>query len=213
MIASLRGEVIDKTTSTVVIECGGVGYEVLATTSALENLVRGEEGFIRTVFKASEAGVVLYGFATQAERTIFTLLQNVSGLGPKLALACLNTFSPAEVAVAVTSGDSKTLQSVPGVGKRMADKMVAELKGKLDEFVSEVGAAVGAGAGGAGVGSGAGAVSAGAGVLIQALTSMGFAENDATEAVKWVEETYPDLDPSVDTGVMLKHALQYVGKR
>ena len=211
MIASLTGEVIDKTTSTVVIECGGVGYEVQATTSALESLVRGETGFIRTVFKASEAGVVLYGFASQAERTMFTLLQNVSGLGPKLALACLNTLSPAEVAVAVTGGDSKTLQTVPGVGKRMADKMVAELKGKLDEFVSEVGAAVGAG--GAGVGAGASGVSAGAGVLIQALTSMGFTENDATAAVQWVEETYPDLDPGVDTGVMLKHALQYVGKR
>ncbi|MDR7329463.1 Holliday junction branch migration protein RuvA [Corynebacterium guangdongense] len=135
MIASLRGEVLSIGLDHVVLECGGVGYQVLATPPTLGRLRRGEETRILTTMVVREDAMLLYGFLTDDERQVFTLLQTVSGLGPKLAMAILGTLKTPELAQAVSQKDTKTLQRVPGVGKRMAERMVVELSGKFDLYL------------------------------------------------------------------------------
>ena len=136
MIASLRGEVLSIGLDHAVIECAGVGYHVLATPATLGRLRRGEEQLVLTSLVALKDNVPnLYGFSTDQERAMFHLLQTVSGLGPKLAVACLSTLLPAEISRAVTDKDTKTLQIIPGVGKRMADRMAVELDGKVADYL------------------------------------------------------------------------------
>ena len=122
MIASLRGTVIDMGAGFVVVECGGVGHLVQVTAKTAAGLTRGEEGFLRTALVVREDAMILYGFGAEAERDMFDVLQTVSGLGPKLAMAVLQVLDPAEIALAVNAGDGKKLQMASGVGKRMADR-------------------------------------------------------------------------------------------
>ncbi|MDK7213660.1 Holliday junction branch migration protein RuvA [Corynebacterium pyruviciproducens] len=199
MIASLHGEVISKTLTSGVIECGGVGYEFLATATTLAELPLGERGLVLTSMVIGEKSVTLYGFAHDSERTMFSQLQSVQGLGPKLALACLNTYSSSEIAVAVANEDKKTLQKIPGVGARMAAKMTAVLDGKLTEYIDATQAQPC---------QSAPAVS-GSATVIAALVQLGFAEDAAEQAAGVAEER----DPSADTGAKLRQALQYLGKR
>lgn len=134
MIASLRGTVIDKSLDSVVIECGGVGYECLATPHVIASLPRGEEAFVLTAHVVREDSQTLYAFSDPEQRRAFVVLQSVSGVGARLALAILSVLGPAELAQAVQAGDAKTLQKAPGVGKRLADRMAVDLKGKVAEF-------------------------------------------------------------------------------
>ncbi|QQB45634.1 Holliday junction branch migration protein RuvA [Corynebacterium glucuronolyticum] len=199
MIASLHGEVVAKSLTGGVIECGGVGYEFLATAATLAELPLGEDGRVLTTMVIGEKFVTLYGFAHDSERTMFSQLQGVQGLGPKLALACLNTYSPSEIAVAVANDDKKTLQAIPGVGARMAAKMTAVLDGKLNEFIDSSAA----------TSSAAEPVTGGSETVVAALVQLGFDEDSANHAAAWSEES----NPGGDTGTNLRHALQYLGKK
>lgn len=200
MIASLHGEVIANTLTSGVIECGGVGYEFLATATTLAELPLGETGRVLTTMVIGEKVVTLYGFAHDSERTMFSQLQGVQGLGPKLALACLNTYSPSEIAVAVANDDKKTLQKIPGVGARMAAKMTAVLDGKLNEYIDTTAAASTVSEA---------PVTGGSATVVAALVQLGFAEDMANQAAAWAEEN----NPGADTGTNLRHALQYLGKK
>ena len=131
MIHRLRGILVEKDTEGVVLDVGGVGYRAsasLATLRALPSL--GEECVIHTRMVVREDAMLLFGFASREERMAFDALTAVSKVGPKLALAVLSSMSPADVAEAVARGDVLKLASVPGLGRKTAERLVLELKGK-----------------------------------------------------------------------------------
>ncbi|AGT05616.1 holliday junction resolvasome DNA-binding subunit [Corynebacterium glutamicum MB001] len=200
MIASLRGTVINIGLSSAVIECNGVGYEVVTTPNTLSQLVRGEEALVLTTMVVREDAMKLYGFIDNESREMFSVLQTVSGLGPRLALACESVLSPLEISQAITNADAKTLQRVPGVGKRMADRLIVELKGKVAAFAAGV------------VDEGGEQISLpnaniASEVVVeqvsQALVGLGFSEKQSDDAVSFVLAA----DPSLDTSGALRAAL------
>lgn len=200
MIASLRGTVINIGLSSAVIECNGVGYEVVTTPNTLSQLVRGEEALVLTTMVVREDAMKLYGFIDNESREMFSVLQTVSGLGPRLALACESVLSPLEISQAITNADAKTLQRVPGVGKRMADRLIVELKGKVATFAAGV------------VDEGGEQISLpnaniASEVVVeqvsQALVGLGFSEKQADDAVSFVLAA----DPTLDTSGALRAAL------
>ena len=131
MIHRLRGILVEKDTEGVVLDVGGVGYRASASLATLRALPSpGEECVIHTRMVVREDAMLLFGFATKEERTTFDALIGVSKVGPKLALAVLSAMSPAEVAEAVARGDVLKFASVPGLGRKSADRLVLELKGK-----------------------------------------------------------------------------------
>lgn len=134
MIVSLRGTVESIGLGSAVIECNGVGYEVLAAPTTLGRLTRGEQARVLTTMVVREESQTLYGFTDDASRRMFVLLQSVSGLGPKLALAAQSVFTTEDIARNIAGGDAKALQKIPGVGKRMAERMIVDLKDKVVGF-------------------------------------------------------------------------------
>lgn len=210
MIASVRGTVIDMGAAHVVVECAGVGHLVTVTAKTAGTLTRGEEGFLLTTLVVREDAMTLYGFASPSERDMFDLLQTVSGLGPRLAMAVLQVLDPADVAAAVTAGDGKRLQTASGVGKRMADRMLVELKDKVAVFAAPPAASAdGAGTGDGAARPGAGAKGPAADVdqVVGALTGLGFREQEAAAAVDEVLAA----DPSLDTSAALRASLKALG--
>lgn len=206
MIASLRGTVVDMGAGFVVVECGGVGHLAAVTAKTAGTLARGEEGFLLTSLVVREDAMTLYGFASAAEREMFDVLQTVSGLGPRLALAVLQVLDPPEIAAAVAAGDVKKLQLANGVGKRMADRMVLELKGKVAEFEAPA-APSGDTAAQPRPGAGAPAPAADAEQVAGALVGLGFREQEAAEAVASVLAA----DPGLDTSAALRATLKVLG--
>ena len=198
IIASLRGTVIDKGLDFVVIECGGVGYECMGTATTIGDLPRGEEVFVTTAMVVREDSQTLYVFKDRDEKRAFATLQSVSGVGARLALAILSVISPQELALAVSNGDHKTLQKAPGVGKRLAERMAVDLKGKVADL-GEIADGIAAGiAGATGAAADVQAVSFGVREqVIEALTGLGFTESKAQSTVEnvlaqWPEQSAPD---------------------
>lgn len=135
MIAQLRGTLVEKGLDRVVIDVGGVGYAAQVTLNTLAELPEaGREVTLRTHLQIREDAHVLYGFATEAERRAFELCITVSGIGPKLALALLSTLRPESLAQAIRDGDVARLGKTPGVGKRTAERIVVELKDRVDRL-------------------------------------------------------------------------------
>ncbi|MCU0492075.1 MAG: Holliday junction branch migration protein RuvA [Chloroflexaceae bacterium] len=133
MIASLRGILRVIGLDHLVVETGGVGFLVLTPRSVLANLGPvGEEVFLHTVLLVREDALTLCGFATPEQRSTFETLLSVSGVGPKVALGLLSAATPDELRLAVAQGDTARLARVPGIGKKMSERLVLELKGKLD---------------------------------------------------------------------------------
>lgn len=144
MIASVSGRVLSIATGSAVVEVGGVGMHVLATPGALAELHTGQQVTLHTSLVVREDSLTLYGFPTVAERGAFEALQSVSGVGPRLALAMLSVHSPDSLAVAVAAGDRGALEKVPGVGAKVAARLLLELGGKLSLPESGAGALAGA---------------------------------------------------------------------
>ncbi|MBF0192204.1 MAG: Holliday junction branch migration protein RuvA [Magnetococcales bacterium] len=132
MIAHLRGILADKEPHQVVVDVGGVGYRVFIPLSTFERLPAiGEAVRLLTVTQVREDAFLLQGFATPAEREVFVVLNSVTGIGAKLAMAALSTFTPEELITAVVREDANLLARIPGVGKRIAMRLVVELKDRL----------------------------------------------------------------------------------
>jgi Holliday junction DNA helicase RuvA len=132
MIARLRGTVLEKHPTRVVVDVGGVGYDVQVPLSSFSSI--GEPGTTATLrvhTHVREDAIQLFGFGSSLELTLFERLIGVSGIGPKLALAVLSGSSPAELVQAVTGNDLRRLTAIPGVGKKTAERIVLELKDKL----------------------------------------------------------------------------------
>ncbi|NKY32750.1 Holliday junction branch migration protein RuvA [Nocardia speluncae] len=132
MIASIRGEVVELALDHVVLETAGVGYQLNATPATLAGLGRGEEARLHTALIVREDSMTLYGFADTEARDLFGLLQTVSGVGPRLAMAVLAVLEPEILRKALAAGDIAALTRVPGIGKRGAERMVVELRDKVN---------------------------------------------------------------------------------
>ena len=165
MIGRLHGKLIEKTPPQVLVDVGGVGYEVDVPMSTFCNLpAEGSEITLLTHFIVREDAQLLYGFATAAERQTFRALIRISGVGPRIALAVLSGMSTQDLADAVEQGNATLLTRVPGIGKKTADRLVLELKGKL--------------AGNAFAPAG-GAASAAQADILSALMALGYSEREA----------------------------------
>jgi len=133
VIASLRGVVLETAPDQVVIETGGVGFAVAVPAREAGALSRkvGEEAFLHTYLHVREDALLLFGFASVRSRSFFLSLIAVSGVGPKVALAILSTYPVEELEAAVVRGDSKKFESIPGIGKKLAQRLIIELKDKV----------------------------------------------------------------------------------
>lgn len=134
MIAFLRGTVAEALPGSIVVDVGGVGYDVLVPLSTYDalNPMRGQQVMLKTHLHIRENAQVLYGFATDEERDIFRLLvERVSGIGPSTAIAILSGLRVSEFKQAVVQGDAQTIARAKGVGKKTAERVVLELKDKV----------------------------------------------------------------------------------
>lgn len=197
MISSVSGEVIDIALDHAVVECAGVGYRVLATPPTLASLRRGEHVRLMTAMIVREDSMTLYGFTDPDARELFGVLQTVTGVGPRLAMATLAVLEPDRLRRALSDSDVKALTAVPGIGKRVAERLVVELR---DKVAAPVGAGTAATPG----------TAAGVGAQVRdALVGLGFTENAANQAVEKVLAEQPDADASV----ALRTALAGLGPR
>lgn len=204
MIDSLNGEVISIGLDHAVIECAGVGYRFLATPPTLGRLTRGETRRVLTSMVVKDDGVTLYGFADADARTMFHKLQTVTGLGPKLALASLAVFEPGELATRIQASDAKAVQTIPGVGKKMAERIVLELKDKVEGL-----AAAPVGGESTGAAQPAAGSSYAAEQVVEALVGLGFAERAARPVVDKLAADNPDEA----TSALLRKALTQLGSK
>jgi Holliday junction DNA helicase RuvA len=133
MIASLRGTLLHIGVDHAVIEAAGVGYLIYAPRNVLGALgALGEAVFVYTTLIVREDAMTLYGFSTMEQRTLFETLIGVTGVGPKVGMSLLGSASPEELRLAVAQSDITRLSRVPGIGKKTAERLVLELRGKLD---------------------------------------------------------------------------------
>jgi len=192
MIASLRGTLEELSSDWAIINVGGIGFQVYTSTTTLSTLgAIGKEVRLYTHLHLREDNVALYGFASAEELGLFQSLIGVSGLGPKLALAMLSAMDVDKLTMAIATGSSDLLTVIPGIGKKMAQRLVLELKDKI----------------------GAGWITTPAAQLAQentevlaALTSLGYSVSEANRAVA-------SLPPASDLSLeeRIKLALQYFG--
>ena len=135
MISYIRGVLAEKEPTRAVIEAGGVGYELLVPLSTYEKLPRiGAEAKLLACHCVREDDELLFGFATDGEKAMFTKLTSVSGVGPKIAIAILSGSSIAELSMSIAGGDAKRISAIKGVGKKTAEKICVELRDKVSEF-------------------------------------------------------------------------------
>lgn len=131
MFYYLNGVVAHTGPYLAVIDCAGVGYACKTTNHTLTSLKRGEKAKLYTYLHVREELFELYGFATENELNCFQMLIGVSGVGPKAALAILSSVSPEQLATAIITGNEKALTGAPGIGKKIAQRVILELKDKL----------------------------------------------------------------------------------
>ena len=197
MIASVRGEVLEIALDHVVIEASGVGYRLNATPATLATLHRGAEARLVTAMIVREDSMTLYGFADAESRDLFGLLQTVSGVGPRLAMAVLAVLEPEALRKALAESNTAALMRVPGIGKRGAERLVVELRDKVEAVpVQDNGIPA--------------AVTAGAvrDQVVEALTGLGFAVKQAEQATDSVLAAQPDAN----TSAALRSALASLGR-
>ena len=139
MFYYVNGTVAETGPNLAVIDCGGVGYACATTNYTLSQLKKGERAKLYTYLHVREEIFELYGFSSQAELNSFKMLIGVSGVGPKAALAVLSSTSPQNLALSIVTGDEKTLTAAPGIGKKIAQRIILELKDKLAKEQSSFG--------------------------------------------------------------------------
>ena len=190
MIGRLRGLLASKDSGGVVVDVNGVGYEIAVTPQGLSELPGvGEEAVLHTHLYVREDQLALFGFATAEQRDVFRLLLGLSGIGPKVALAVLATIAPDELRRVAAADDVDALTAVPGIGKRTAQKVMLELRGKLDVLEVHV----------AGVGSATSDVR-------EALSGLGYGAEEIRDAMRELPADLPLED-------LLRLSLQELGKQ
>lgn len=131
MIAQLNGKLIEKNPTELVIDCGGVGYDVKISLNTYTNIGTSEAIRVFTKLIVREDAQVLYGFATKEEREMFNYLISVSGIGPNIAMVMLSSMVPEEIAYAIQTEDVVTIQGIKGIGAKTAQRVILDLKGKV----------------------------------------------------------------------------------
>ncbi len=131
MIARLRGRPVARDAEGIVVDVGGVGYRVLATKSAVRKADGADEVTLETHLHVREDALQLYGFATAGERELFERLLGVTGVGPRVALAVVSAFPPADLQRAIVAEDVALFQAVPGIGRKLAQRIVLELRERV----------------------------------------------------------------------------------
>jgi Holliday junction DNA helicase RuvA len=200
MIASVRGQVISVELDHAVVEMGGVGLAVHAVPATLATLRRGEQARLATSLVVREDSLTLYGFADTAARELFVLLQTVSGVGPRLALAMLAVLDPEALRTALAGGDIAMLTRVPGIGRKGAERLVVELRDKVGVLAPAPGASTTGAGGGGPVRT----------QVTEALIGLGFATRQAEQAVDAVLAD-ADCEP-MHTPDVLRSALARLGR-
>ena len=187
MIYCLTGKIVKKSMSAVVLSCGGVGYYAQCPASVAGALPGvGKEATLYTVMSVTENDVSLYGFATEEQQACFEMLTAVSGVGPKVGLAILSVMKPQRVALAISAGDHKAFKAANGVGPKLAQRIVLELKDKVAKgFVDGISLEDVAGAA-----SGEPATQS-ASQAIAALVSLGYSQSEAALAISKIDATLP----------------------
>ena len=138
MIALVSGKVAVRRANHVVIDCGGVGYQLAVSAQTLRHVPAvGNETALHTHLIVRDDALTLFGFATEEERELFLMLLGVQSVGPKMALAVLSGGPPRELLSALAAGDTARLQAVPGIGKRTADRIIVELREKVGATLPE----------------------------------------------------------------------------
>ena len=172
MIGRLSGTLLEKNPPQLLVDCNGVGYEVGVSMSTFYNLpALGEKVVLLTQQIVREDAQLLYGFGTAEERTVFRQLIKISGIGARMALAILSGMSVAELAQAITLQESGRLTKVPGIGKKTAERLLLELKGKLG---ADLGIAGGS------------ALSDASADILNALVALGYSDKEAMLALKQI---------------------------
>jgi Holliday junction DNA helicase RuvA len=168
MIATLDGILEYRGNDSIIVNVGGIGFRVYVPSSTLSQLgaVKGKV-FLYTHLHVREDNISLYGFASSEELALFKNFISVSGIGSKLALALLSALNPEQLVRAITSGDIDLLSQTPGIGKKMASRLVVELKGKLEKEWKEV----------------ALPLAPESADVIAALTGLGYSLSEATKAI------------------------------
>ncbi|WP_293780557.1 Holliday junction branch migration protein RuvA [uncultured Oxalicibacterium sp.] len=190
MIGRLSGILLEKNPPQILVDCQGVGYEVNVLMSTFYNLPGlNEKVALLTHLVVREDAHILFGFGTQEERNVFKELVKISGIGARTALSILSGMSVADLAQAITLQEAGRLTKVPGIGKKTAERLLLELKGKL----------------GADIGAGAAAVSDTSSDVLNALLALGYSDKEAMLALKQVP-----AGSSVSDGI--KHALKALSK-
>ena len=187
MIYCLTGKIVKKSMNAVVLSCGGVGYYAQCPASVAGALPGvGQETTLYTVMSVTENDVSLYGFATEEQQACFEMLTAVSGVGPKVGLAILSVMEPQRVALAISAGDHKAFKAANGVGPKLAQRIVLELKDKVAKgFVDGISLEDVAGAA-----SGEPATQS-ASQAIAALVSLGYSQSEAALAISKIDATLP----------------------
>lgn len=192
MIGRIAGTLLEKNPPQLLVDCGGVGYEVDVPMSTFYNLPAvGERVNLLTHFVVREDAQILYGFGSGSEREAFRQLIKISGVGPRTALAVLSGMSVPELAQAVTLQEAGRLVKVPGIGKKTAERLLLELKGKLGADI--------------GLPTGGGAQSDAQADILQALVALGYSDREAALALKGLP-----ADVGVSEGI--KMALKALAK-
>jgi len=190
MIGRLRGILAGRSTTSVLVDVAGVGYEVLVSPRTQAELPgTGEEIVVHTHLHGREDGITLYGFPNEGERNLFRVLITAAGVGPKLGLAILGAMTATEVRRAVAAEDVDALTVVPGVGKRSAQKLVLELKPKLEDSEADVISGIGANA-----------------QLRQALEGLGYTSVE-------IRDVSSTIDHSLSVAEQIRAALQALSRR
>lgn len=200
MIAFVCGTAVDMTESSVIVQAGGIGYEIYMTGEDLSQICMGEERKIHTYFQVREDAMQLYGFLGKDDLQMFKLLLGVNGVGPKAAMGVLSGITADELRFAILSDDVKTLSKAPGIGKKTAQKLILELKDKLkleDAFEMKLAHEQERAA------AGLGEMTDARQEAVEALVALGYSSTDALRAVRKVTDVAPD-----DVEGMLKAALK-----
>ena len=187
MIAQLTGIVAEKNSDSVVIDVGGVGYELICSRATIGAAPRvGERMKCFTILSVREDAMELFGFATREEKTMFDKLRGVNGVGPKTALGILSALTVRDISLALLTGDANALTKAPGIGKKTAQRLVLELKDKVDQTevstVTDVPAVARA------------SQSSAAQEAIEALLALGYQSAEATVAVANVQDKSDKAD-------------------
>lgn len=198
MIASLRGKLIYTDNTSVVVECGGVGLKCFVTKNTLYNLPqKNEEVFLHTCMVVREDAMDLYGFISREELECFKLITSVSGVGSKIGLALLSEFAPNQITLYIASNDPKALTAASGVGVKLAQRIVLELKDKIGALDSSEDIEIKA--------VGNATASSNSKDAIEALVNFGYTKSEASLAVG-------KLDQSLPADQLIKQALKSLAR-